>query len=415
MSGAHLARQPIVDRSRHVHGFEVLFRRDRSAETCGCGGDQATAGVILRALTGLGIERITAGRLAFINVTERLLDVDGFELLLPPEIVVLEVLENIEPSARLVRRLQELRARGFRIALDDFEHRPGFDPLLDLADYVKVDVLALSEPELRRHAALKRACGASFVAEKVETYEDFRRCADLGFDLFQGWFFCKPETLDGRQVSANRITAIQIIARLHQADVSIDEVTRLVTLDPALSYCVMRVANSTLYSRPVEVESIREGVMRLGIAGLRRWVSVMLMAGLEDKPRELFTTALVRARMCEILARDRGADADAGFTVGLFSVLDAMFDRPLEEILAELPLSKNVREALLVRGGDAGSILCMVLDQEQGMWAAREPDLTRPWLDALDWSRSMLDALGLHAPPSGRVNRRPASTGPAPR
>src|SRR5436190_6421410 len=275
MSGPHLARQPIVDRRRQVHAFEVLFRKTASADRCDDGGDQATAGVILRALMGLGIQRITEGRLAFINVTERLLDVDGLEFILPPETVVLEVLETIEPSARLVRRLQALREAGFRIALDDFEHSPEFAPLLEVADYVKIDVKALSESELRRHAKLKESHPASFLAEKVETYDDFRRCLDLGFDLFQGWFFCKPETLGGSQAHANRLTAIQIIARLHQPDVPINEVTQLVSLDPALSYCVMRVANSTLYTRPVEVKSIHDGVTRLGVAGLRRWISVM--------------------------------------------------------------------------------------------------------------------------------------------
>jgi EAL and modified HD-GYP domain-containing signal transduction protein len=411
MSDSHLARQPIVDRRRHVHAFEVLFRKNASDDRCDNGGDQATAGVILRALMGLGIHRITEGRLAFINVTERLLDVDGLEFILPPETVVLEVLETIEPSARLVRRLQALRDAGFRIALDDFEHSSDCAPLLEVADYVKLDLKALSEGELRRHARLKESCRASFVAEKVETYDDFRRCLDLGFDFFQGWFFCKPETLGGTQAHVNRLTAIQIIARLHQPDVSIDEVTKLVTLDPALSYCVMRAANSTLYARPVEVKSIQDGVMRLGVAGLRRWVSVMLMAGLEDKPRQLFTTALVRARMCEILAGERGAEQDVAFTVGLFSVLDAMFDRPLAQILAELPISRQIREALLVGAGDAGVILRSVLDQEQGEWAATDPVLTRPWLLALDWSRSMLDALGLQAPLASS-SRSPASPAP---
>jgi EAL and modified HD-GYP domain-containing signal transduction protein len=414
MSGPQLARQPIVNRHRQVHAFEVLFRKDAAADRCDTGGDQATAGVILRALMGLGIQRITDGRPAFINVTERLLDVDGLEFILPPDLVVLEILESVERSTRLVRRLQELREVGFRIALDDYVHRPGSEQLLEIADYVKVDVRALDASEVQRHARLKKASRASFVAEKVEAYDEFRRCVDLGFDLFQGWFFCKPETMAGSQANANRMTAIQVIARLHQADVPIDEVTRLVTLDPALSYCVMRVANSTLYSRPVEVESIHDGVMRLGVVGLRRWISVMLMAGLEDKPRELFMTALLRARMCELLALERSADPDIAFTIGLFSVLDAMFDRPLDQVLAELPVSKQIRDALLFRGGDAGAILRVVLAQDQGQWEATDPVVTQQWLQALDWSRSMLDALGLRAPANVGARRRPTSTVIAP-
>ena len=405
MSDTCFARQAIVDTRLDVHAYELLFRVNPESQTSeGHHGDRATASVVLRALMGLGLDRITSGRPAFINCTEHLLHLDDLDVVLPPDLVVLEVLETVKPDPALIRRLRMLSECGFRIALDDFVYAPAFEPILEVADYVKIDIQALGWEEIDRHSRIRRSKRCALIAEKVESYDEFRRCADLGFNFFQGWFFCRPATLEGHVPQADRLTAIRVIALLHEPEVAIDEVVQLVTLDPSLSYCVLRVANSTLYARPVEVGSVHEGVMRLGITGLRRWISIMLMAGLDHKPRELLVTAIVRARMCEILARQHSADADSMFTVGLFSVLEALFDRPLERILAELPLSTQITQALLRGSGIAGSILRTVLIQEQGTWAESkipgpESGLTQAWLEALDWSQSMLRALGLLTEP----------------
>lgn len=408
-----LARQPIVDANREVYAYELLFRDKPGDVSCdGADGDRKTAAVVYRALAGLGLDRVASGMRAFINCTEHLLTLDDFALVLPPDRVVIEVLENIEPTPEVISRVRALSDAGFRIALDDFAYDPSFEPLLELADYVKIDVRAHGPEELRRHAKLKDSTNARLIAEKVETYEEFRRCVDLGFDYFQGWFFCKPETLQTPVADPDRLTALRIVARLHEPFVPIDEIVKLVTLDPALSYSVVRIANSTLYARPIEVGSIREGVMRVGLAGLRRWVSIMLMAGLKHKPREVLVTAVVRARMCEEIGRGLGADIDGLFTIGLFSVLDALFDRPLARILAELPLSAAVTEAILNGRGLEGQLLQSVLAHERGDW---ESDIAPPvphsaiaqaWVEALDWSQAMLAALGFQAEPRKPSARR---------
>jgi EAL and modified HD-GYP domain-containing signal transduction protein len=396
-----LARQPIVDARREVYAYELLFREQAGDDACdGKDGNRQTAAVVFRALAAIGLDRVTSGRRAFVNCTQHLLKLEDFASILPPDLIVLEVLENVEPEPALVRRLHELSDAGFRIALDDFVYEKKYEPLLEVADYVKLDVRAHGIDALRRHAGLKQSTGCQLIAEKVETYDEFRQCIDLGFDYFQGWFICRPETLHGPVAGPDRLTAIQIIARLHEPHVPIDDIVKLVALDPALSYSVVRIANSTLYARPIEVGSIREGVMRLGLTGLRRWVSIMLMAGLKHKPREVLVTAIVRARMCEELGRRLGGDLDGLFTIGLFSVLDAMFDRPLDRILRELPLSAAVTEALLHGRGLGGQVLQSVIAHERGDW---EADVAPPvphsavadaWVEALDWSQSMLGALG---------------------
>jgi c-di-GMP phosphodiesterase len=408
-----LARQPIVNVQREVHAYELLFRENVDAEEYdGDDGDRASAGIILRALMGLGLDRITSGRPAFINCTERLLSFEGLDFVLSPDLVVLEVLEDVKPEPAVIERLQRLSESGFRIALDDFQYDPAFAPFLEIADYVKIDLKTRGLQDLQR-SRNKFPSHCALIAEKVETYEDFHRCVDLGFDYFQGWFICNPETLEGHLPAADRLTALQVIARLHEKDVAIDEVVRLVSLDPSLGYCVLRVANSSAYARPIEVNSVHEGVMRLGISGLRRWVSIMMMAGLDHKPRELLFTGIVRARMCEALGRQQGGDPDAMFTIGLFSILEAMFDRPLGHILADISLASHVTDALISGAGVGGQVLRAVVCFEQGGRAA--PDhlilrakLTEVWLEALDWTHAMLRGLGM-ASPLGAPARKPAA------
>jgi c-di-GMP phosphodiesterase len=401
MSDPCLARQPIVDARREVYAYELLFREMAGDEACdGLDGNRHTAAVVCRSLAGIGLDRVTSGRPAFVNCTRHLLELEDFALILPPQKVVLEVLESVDPDPAIIGRLRALSAAGFRIALDDFVYSAKYEPLLEMADYVKIDIRAHDAAAIRRHAKLKKARKFRLVAEKVETYEEFSRCVDLGFDLFQGWFICRPETLQGPVASPERLTALRLIARLHEPNVPIDDIVELVTLDATMSYAVLRIANSTLYVRPIEVASIRDGVMRLGLAGLRRWVTIMLMAGLSHKPREVLVTAIVRARMCEAFGRQLGGDVDGLFTIGLFSVLDALFDLPLERVLAELPLSETVTDALLHGRGLGGQVLQSVMAHERGTW---ETDLAPPvprsaigraWIEAIEWSRAMLGALG---------------------
>lgn len=407
-----LARQPIVDLRREVHAYELLFREFVGDTRCSSAdGDQASAALMLRALMEIGIERVSSGRLAFINCTERILFLDGIEEMIPPKSAVLEVLESIDASPRVIERVRQLAGMGFRIALDDFSYAPALDPLLDLADYVKIDVQALTPEEVRRHVALRGSRRFALIAEKVETYDEFRRCQDLGFDYFQGWFFCKPETLQGRVPPANRLAAVQVVAKLHEQDVAIDDVVRLVNLDAALSYCVLRLANASLHARPIPIESVRDGVMRLGIAGLRRWLAVIMMAGLDQKPRELLVTGIIRARSCEVVGKERGGDSapnpEALFTLGLFSVLDALFDCPLSDVLSRIPLAAPLKDALLNGAGPKGRILADVIAFERGQDARFDPVLARSWLAALGWADTMLAGLGLAERGTPAPPRRP--------
>jgi c-di-GMP phosphodiesterase len=395
MDGTCIARQPIVDPERAVLGYELLFRLMAGDRRCAeTDGDRTSARLILNALLEIGLARAASGRLAFINCTEGLLAIDGLEQILPPKAVVLEVLESVEPTPAVMDHLRELTAAGFQIALDDFVYSSKFDRFLDLARYVKIDVQALSQDETRRHALRLRDLPVALIAEKVETYDEFRRCQDLGFHYFQGWFFRKPETLEAQTPPANRLAAVQVVAKLNDEQSAIEEIVRLVSLDPALSFCILRIANGALYARPIPIDSVHEGVMRIGVTALRRWIAVIMMSGLDHKPRELLVTAIVRGRMCETLGRARGAAPDTMFTLGLFSVLDALFDCPLDRVLGQIKLAKPLTDALLRRSGTGGQILSEVIAFETGEAAGddleRLESFTRAWIEALVWAESML-------------------------
>ena len=291
--------------------------------------------------------------------------------LLPVESIVIEVLETVEPSRRLCDSIAALRARGFRIALDDFVYRTSLEPLLGLADYVKIDVLA-SKDSLEREVAHLARRGLQILAEKVETRAEFERCSMLGFNLFQGYYFCRPETLAERPLAANQLAVLDLIAALQDPTNDTKTLAHILKRDVGLSYQLLKLANSALFKRRRPISSIHDAVVVLGHDGVKKWATLLILSRLgSGKPSELLRTALVRAHMCASLAGTEGcADDCMYFTSGLLSVLDALLDRPMARVLSGLALAPDMTDALL---GDAqgavGRVLRMVQEYESGDWS----------------------------------------------
>lgn len=391
----YLARQPIYDSGLRVAGYELLFRDGNCAGAAFTDGDRATSEVITSSVD-IGLSNLVGSHPAFINATSRFLHGN-----LPlPQLrsqIVLEVLEDVAVDDALVERLAALSRAGYRVALDDFVYRPGCDALLDVADYVKLDVQALDADQLADQVARVRAHRPRLIAEKVETYEMMAFCRELGIDLFQGFFFCKPRVICGKRPEANRLAVLQLITRLQDPDAGMDELERLVTCDPALSYRLLKYINSASCGVPVEVTSIRQAMVLVGVDMIRGWATLLLLSRLSDgKPSELIVTALIRARMCELLGRyDAGRDDNEYFTVGLLSVLDALLDVPMAEVVQELPFADEVRAALSSHAGVLGATLARVIDYEQDAVSAVDvdPALTESYLAALGWSAETQQAL----------------------
>ncbi|HEY6759689.1 MAG TPA: HDOD domain-containing protein [Baekduia sp.] len=382
-SSVAVARQPILDQRQQLRGYELLHRGSANY------GEQATAQVLLAAFSDIGMRSIVGSQPAWINVTRRfLLDVDPLPV--PPSEVVLELLEDQALDDELLGRLQELHAAGFQIALDDFAYSSAAEQVLNLASIVKVDVLAGGHEHARRQAELLRPYGVTLLAEKVEDRGMFAYCLGLGYELFQGYFFCKPEIVSGREIPVAASSSLNSIAVLSRADATFEEIEAVVARDPGLTVRLLRMLNSASFSLRKRVTSVHEAVTMLGARTVRQWAMLLCLGGISTNCDELVPTALSRARTLSRLADRRGADPDVAFSVGLLSVADALLGVSMEVALRELPLVDAVTDALLYRSGADGAVLTSVLDYEWGMGPVGDPGaddgLGEAYAEALTWS-----------------------------
>lgn len=396
-----VARQPIFDRQRQVHGYELLYRGDQLDAAAIADGDAATAHVVTTALMDIGLERIVQRDPAYINVTRDFI-VSRAALALPPERVVLEILEDVQVDTALVEAARELALMGYRLALDDFVLAPSWEPLLELASVVKLDVLALGPDAVQRHIDALSRYGVRLLAEKVESLQEFEALHAAGCDYFQGYFFARPNIVSGARPPGNRLATLRLLSTLHDPAISIEQITELVSQDPALSYRLMRFINSAAVGLPKRVTSIHRAVVYIGLEAVKRWVSLAALTRVEDKHAELLHLTLTRARMVEQLcALEPDSDPGIGFTVGLFSTLDAFMDQPLARVLAQLPLGHEVTAALLRGEGSYGRALLTVLAYERGQWerasraaagAIAPEDLAPIYPEAVQWAHAAMFA-----------------------
>jgi EAL and modified HD-GYP domain-containing signal transduction protein len=389
-----VGRQAIFDRQLQLYGYELLYRGPRESN-----GDRASSLTLLDAFLELGIERVVGPHRAFVNLTQRFFT-ELPPLPLAPGRMVLEILEDIPVDQALLDGLRALRGRGFQIALDDYQYEAKWEPVLPLVDIVKVDVPGAGWPAIEQQTAALRDRGLRLLAEKVETHQDYQRLHDLGFDYFQGFFFARPHTVTGRRMPENHAVLLRLLARINDPEVSIQELEALITQDPSLSYKVLRFINSAAVGLPRQIDSIRQAVVYMGLERIRGWATLLTLSGVEKRPQELILLGLVRAYQCETLLRLHGQGSpEKAYTVGLFSILDALLDLPMRDILGQLPLPAEVNAALLEHSGLYGKALNCALALEQGSDAipacdGLSPDLVaESHLDSLQRADTALTAL----------------------
>ena len=391
-----LARQPIFDNDLGIDGFELLYR-EVGADGRPVDGGKATATVLVAALADVGLQRLVGEQRAFLNVDRDFL-MAFRPLPLPPERVVLELVEDQLVDDELVEVLTELVEDGFTLALDNFDHKPEYEPLLGLAHIAKLDVQALSEQRVADNIGILRERGLEIIAEKVETRDELDRCRKLGITRFQGFFFERPELVSGRPTPTLRLGAIAEL--LEAEDDDFDALERLISHDVGVSHKLLRLANSAHVAPRNEVRSVRHALALIGGRTVRRWTTLLMLAEAQGHAHELLVTALVRARCCEVRAdRDAAVDADRAFTVGLFSVADALLDMPLAEVLDALPFDEALTAALLDHAGHEGRLLKSVVDYEHGRFedAAGNQDVTGlsdAYYDAVEWATETILSLG---------------------
>jgi EAL and modified HD-GYP domain-containing signal transduction protein len=396
ISNILIARQPILKRNQTVYGYELLFRPTKtSTQAQVINGDDATTQVIINTFADIGLSSIVSDHKAFINITSNFLS-GKHPVPLPPDKVVLEILEEIQLDSVMIDSIKEMKKQGYVFALDDVISLEMIKPALKYIQFAKVDMLSVNRKELPYIMNELKINKIISIAEKIETQDDFRFCAHLGFQLFQGYFFCKPIIVEGKRLETSRLIILRSLASLQNADVKYSDLERIVAQDTSLGDKLLNLVNSAQYGLPVEVKSLRQAISLIGITYLRGWMSLLLMASLDNKPHELTHVALMRARMAELLSKQIGeGQPGQNFLVGLFSVLDALMDMPMDRVLEYLPLDNNVRQALLHRHGGMGKILKMIVDYEHGQMDEIQKTNLRPeiineiYLDTLCWTDTL--------------------------
>ncbi|MCB2182852.1 MAG: HDOD domain-containing protein [Desulfobulbaceae bacterium] len=368
-----VARQPIFKRSLRVYGYELLFRSgldnffDPNQD-----GDTATSKLIANSFSLIGISKITEGKKAFINFTDDML-LKEYATLFPREITVAEVLEDVRVTREIISACQDIVAKGYILALDDYVFSKEFQPLVEIAHIIKFDIQALTLKELEQEVRRLESYKVLLLAEKVETREEYEAVKDMGFTLFQGYFFSKPNIIQGRDIPGSKLQYLQILRAIEDKNFDFKKITEFVSRDVSLSFKLLKYVNSAAMRRRVEVTSLQRAVALIGEQTLRKWLSLMMLSYMADeKPVELLRLTLLRARFCEQVGEKMGKGGDFAascYTVGMFSLLDVILDQPMNVLLRELNLSATIVHTLV---GDKKTALSPILklaqSYERGEW-----------------------------------------------
>ena len=399
----HVARQPIFDKRKRLYAYELLFRGGVSEAFPGVDGDMATSQVLSGSFFTFGMDKISGGKRTFINFTRDLL-IQRFPLMFPTQNVVVEVLETVDPSAEVIAACEDISRKGYAIALDDFCYRSELEPLIALANIIKFDLQLTPLKDIRPCLQELSGNNLTFLAEKVESHEEFDRAREMGFHYFQGFFFSKPEIMKQRDISTPQLQMLQIMAEANKEDVNFDQLEALITRDVAIPYKLLRYINSAYFRRVNEVSSIRQAINLLGTNGTKQFLSLMALARLADaKPHELIRLSITRARFCELAGkkRDNGIDPSTLFMLGLFSLIDAILDDTMEHLIDQLPLGNAVRRALTGGDGALGDYLALVTCYERGEWESvsrtaaalgvEEKEMGHCYEQAVTWADTIVD------------------------
>jgi EAL and modified HD-GYP domain-containing signal transduction protein len=380
-----VSRQPILDHCERIVGFELLTPPAEDSR-------EATATLLAHAFGDIGLPRLAGTRTVHVNISREFL-LAARPLPLDPARVILEIEADQPVDDALLFALREAREQGFRVALDHF--RADTETLLNLADSVKLDVARMDEDSVDAAVNVARGLGLGVIAGGVETREEYGFCRGLGVDFFQGQYFAEPVIVTGASVPTYRFRALSMLAAGEAT--SFEQLERVISEDPGLSLKLVKLANSAFFGSRHRAGTIRQALMTLGSVAVRRWATMMVLAGVSDRPSHLLELGLLRARLCELVAaRTPGAEADRAFTVGLFSVVDSLLGTRMPALLEDLPFDDRTSLALGAHEGPEGRLLAGVLAYEGGDFdgcvqaGVSLVDIAHAYGEALDWTDGAL-------------------------
>jgi EAL and modified HD-GYP domain-containing signal transduction protein len=398
-----IARQPIFTVHKKLFAYELLYRGTKTSTLSNTSGNRATTSVLSSAFLTEGIEKISGLRPCFINFTRDLL-LQNLPASFPKKLIVVEILEDVPPTPEIVEICKKLRDDGYTIALDDFVYDSSLDPLLSLADIIKFDFLLTPVDTLQKTLYRLSRYKLKYLAEKVESYEEFIQASKLGFSYFQGYFFAKPEKILIKEIDSSKINLVNLLAEVSKKTTTKRKIEQIIQRDVALAYKLLRYINSSYFYRLNRIDSITHAITYLGENELRRFIILVLISELaSDKPGELVRLAVVRAKMGELLAQETilKDKADELFMLGLFSLLPALLDTTIDYICEQLSLSEHLKNALANQTGPYFSFLDVVISYEKrdktACLAAAQEIGIKPgglhllYMEAINFTHSVLD------------------------
>ena len=368
----YAARQPILDRDKNLFAYELLFRDSIVNVFPGIDGDEATTKMIEASNFNLGISEFTGNKPAFINFTLETL-IKGYPETLTTDELVVEILETVKPGKKLLAICKDLHQKGYTIALDDYIHQTVWHHFYPFVHIIKVDWQTTSVDTIKEiKVAIENFPHIKLLAEKVETYEQYNQALELGFELFQGFFFAKPEMVKTKNLSPSQIAMAELLYETSKTEVDLANITAVFEHDVTLSYKLLRYANSAIFKRRTEISTIKQALVTLGSAELKRFLGLMFAANINpEKPSELINSAMARAKFCDLMAKEVKSPIDQAiaFLTGLLSLIDAIVDEDLESILTKLPLAQEIKDTLLTRKGDMAALIMLLEFIERAEWS----------------------------------------------
>jgi len=403
----YAARQPILDKEKKLVGYELLFRDGVDNVFPDIDGDEATSRLIEGSQFNFGLEDLTDNKPAYINFTLETLQ-KGYPLLLGKEQVVVEILETIQPGKRLLALVKDLKERGYTLALDDYIHQPVWRHFYPYIDMIKIDFLTTDKESIEAVIeAIEPHPHIKLLAEKVETYEKYQLALEMGFSYFQGFFFSKPEMVQSKTLPPSEMALAELLYETSSIDLNLRKITEVFERDVNLSYKLLRYSNSAAFKRRAEISTIKQALIVLGSEEIKRFLSLLFAAQVSaDKPAELIRLSLTRARFAELLAISHGKLRDTGmaFLTGMMSLMDAILDEDMPSVMNKLPLTNEIKDALLKDEGLLATYLNLVKFYEQANWekakeiqqqlGLKPEEVPDAYHDALSWSNDQMSVFG---------------------
>ena len=399
MAEIFVGRQPIYTRDLDVYAYELMSHSAKEDNGESIEADMATSQVIINAFMEIGIDKLVGKKTAFITLTEHFLKSD-YELPLPTDKVILKIPSYINVTDDVIEGTKRLTDAGFKLALDNYLQHPPLQPLASMASVIDINIENLQATEIRAHLKILKKLHPIILADHVKDHDAYDICREVGVDYIQGYFLNRPRIVSGESLDSNQMSIINLLSILHNAETDTDTVVDTISKDVALSYKILQLMNSAFFSRSTKIDSIQHATVMLGRKQLCTWASMMALSGMDNKPREQVRISMVRARSCELLAEKANLKpADSFFTVGMFSSLDLLMDKSLEDLISPLPLADNVVAALLNREGELGEAINCTLAQEEGDWMnirfadLSTDDLSDINIEAINWAEDVLNSI----------------------